>query len=809
MTPKTITPSIQAVQTTCFHCGEPCSCTITVDSKAFCCEGCCFVYQLLQENGMCNYYDLSNQPGITAKGRYRTNQFAYLDHEEVQRQLIRFTDGKQSHVVLHLPTMHCASCVWLLENLNRIDKGVLQATTHFQRKEITVVFDPRVTSLRKLTELLAFVGYEPYISLGDAGGKKQKRANRSQLFKIGVAGFSFSNIMMLSFPEYFSGGHIQEQTLRFVFSWVNLLLALPVFFYSASEFFISAWKSLRQKWLHIDAPIALAILVTFGRSVYEITTQTGAGYLDSMSGIVFFMLVGRWFQHKTYDSFSFERDYKAYFPLGVTRLNNGVEENIPATQLQKGDVILVRNEEMVPADSTLRSIQTAVDYSFVSGENTPVEKKEGELIYAGGKVQGAAVELEVVTPVSQSYITRLWNNEIFNSKKNTDKSFVHPWSRYFTIVLFVIAGITTLYWAVVNPAQIIPAVSASLIIACPCFLLLTASFTYGNMVRQLGRNRLYLKNASVIEALGKINTVVFDKTGTITHNHSAVVTYEGAPLTLPEQQLICTATRQSAHPLSQLIYQQLRHTVGTFMPIEQYREFSGSGIEAYAGGMQLRMGSTQFLHLTDPALLRYDTGTNVHVQVNQQWKGCFSFSNKYRAGIGEMGRVLQQQGYHLHVLSGDNDAEQGNLQQMFGSSARLRFRQSPQEKLDYIQQLQQQGKKVLMLGDGLNDAGALRQSNVGVAVSDDTNQFTPACDAILQGNEVGKLHRLLQYARSGKRNISIIFAISVCYNIIGLFFATQAMLSPMIAAILMPSSTISIVLLSTLFSSVSARKRGL
>lgn len=767
------------------------------------------MYQLLQEKGMCNYYDLSKQPGITAKGRYRSNQFAYLDNEEVQRQLIRFTDGRQSHVVLHLPTMHCASCVWLLEHLNRIDQGVLHSTTNFQRKEITIVFDPRVTSLRKITELLAFIGYEPYISLGDVGGKKQKRANRTQLFKIGVAGFSFSNIMMLSFPEYFSGGAIEEETLRRVFSWVNLLLALPVFFYSASEFFIAAWKSLRQKWLHIDAPIALAILVTFGRSVYEITTQTGAGYLDSMSGIVFFMLVGRWFQNKTYDSFSFERDYKSYFPLGVTRLHNGAEENIPVTQLQKGDVILVRNQEMVPADSTLLSEQTAVDYSFVSGENTPIEKKKDELIYAGGRVLGPAVELQVVTPVSQSYITRLWNNEIFNSKKNTDRSFVHPWSRHFTVVLLIIAGLTTLYWAYVNPANIIPAVSATLIVACPCFLLLAASFTYGNMVRLFGRNRMYLKNASVIEALGKINTVVFDKTGTITHNQSAVVTYEGTPLSQEELQLICSATRQSAHPLSQLIYRQLRQEGDRLMPIEQYREYSGNGIEARGGGMHLRMGSSRFINLTDPSLLSYDTGTHVHIQVNNEIKGKFRFNNQYRIGVDEVGKQLQQLGYEIHVLSGDNDAERNNLQQLFGERAVLNFRQSPQDKLAYIEKLQQQGRRVLMLGDGLNDAGALRQSNVGVAVSDDTNQFTPACDAILHGAEVGKLHRLLQYARSGKRNISIIFAISILYNIIGLFFATQALLSPMIAAILMPSSTISIVLLSTLFSTVSARRQGL
>lgn len=780
-----------------------------VEEKAFCCEGCKFVYQLLNENGMCNYYDLSKQPGLTAKGKFRQNQFAYLDHEEVQRQLIRFTDGKQSRVIFYLPSMHCASCVWLLENLNRIEPGILYSQTNFQRKEISLVYEPAKVSLRKIVELLAFVGYEPYISLGDAGGRKQKKVNRTQIYKIGVAGFAFSNIMMMSFPEYFSGGDIDEITLKKVFSWVILGLSLPVFFYSASEFFVSAWKGLRQKWLNIDAPIALAILVTFGRSVYEIVRQTGAGYLDSMSGIVFFMLVGRWFQNKTYDSFSFDRDYKAYFPLGVTKLSDLGEENIPVTQLQKGDRILVRNEEMVPADSVVLHGTAAVDYSFVSGENTPLEKKQGEFIYAGGKITGQAVELEVVTPVSQSYITQLWNNDVFNSKKNQDKSFVHPWSRYFTVVLFVIAALAALYWAFFNPANILPAVTATLIVACPCFLLLAASFTYGNMLRQFGKNKFYLKNAGVIEALGKINTIVLDKTGTITHNQSAVVQYEGEPLSEAELLLVRTVTRQSSHPLSKLIYNALNSTSETLLPLSHFQEISGKGLVAEANGIEVKLGSSVFVGEEHPQLVSFDTGTHVHLVVNGERKGRYSFSNHYREGIGEAGKSLQQSSLSVHILSGDNDHEQKNLRQLLGNDVVMNFRQSPQDKLDYIHNLQESGSNVLMLGDGLNDAGALKQSNVGVAVSDNANQFSPASDAILQGDEVGRLHQFLHYAKSGKVNITIIFAISVLYNIVGLYFATQALLSPMIAAILMPASTISIVTMATLFSTISARKRGL
>jgi Cu+-exporting ATPase len=804
-----LTAPVVAEQCSCYHCGENCDDSIQFQSKPFCCEGCKFVYQLLDKNGLCNYYDLSKQPGLQAKGKFKQHQFAYLDHEEVQRQLIRFTDGKQSRVLLHLPQMHCASCVWLLENLHRIEPGILHSQTNFQQKEITIQYLPEKVSLRKIVELLAFVGYEPYISLGDVGGKKQKRINRTQIFKIGVAGFCFSNIMMLSFPEYFSGGNIDEAVLKQVFIYLNLVLSLPVLLFSASDFFTSAWAGLRQKWLNIDAPIALAILVAFGRSVYEILSHTGAGYLDSMSGIVFFMLAGRWFQNKTYDSYSFDRDYKSYFPLGVTVLKEGQEENIAVTQLNKQDIILVRNEEMVPADSLLRDETALVDYSFVSGENTPIRKNKGELIYAGGKINGTAVEMEVVTPVSQSYITQLWNNDVFTNRKNKEQSFIHPWSRYFTLALFGIALASGVYWWWNDTSKIGPAVTSVLIVACPCSLLLTATFTYGNMLRRFGRNKMYLKNAGVIEALGKINTVVFDKTGTITQHHQSVVTYNGDTLSQEEQQLLLTVTRQSSHPLSRLIYETMRNTPSSPVTLADFKEYPGKGLKARSQSMELVIGSTAFVNDPQGQQPHNSNETQVHVRFSTGTRGVFLFSNQYREGMKETVQGLRKNNLDLFVLSGDNDAERLRLQDLFGSHTGIHFRKTPQEKLEFIETLQQEKRQVLMMGDGLNDAGALQQGQVGVAVTDNTNQFSPASDAILDGAAVHKLDRFILYARSSKAIISGIFVLSILYNIVGMYYATQALLSPLIAAILMPVSSISIVLCAALFSTLSARRLGL
>lgn len=765
------------------------------------------MYGLLKENGLCNYYDLGKTPGIKVRGKFSSEKFAFLETAEAQQKLIHFSDEKQSQVSFYLPQMHCASCIWLLENLHSIQSGILFSKSNFGRKEICIAFNHTETSLRKVVELLAFVGYEPYISLNEGEKKREKKVSRKQFYKIGVAGFCFSNIMMLSFPEYFSSGEIAEGTLRHLFTYLNLALALPVFFYSASDFFISAWKGLQQKWLNIDAPIALSVLITFSRSVYEVLSGTGAGYFDSMSGIVLFMLAGRWFQNKTYDSFSFDRDYKSYFPLGITKLENG--EEVPATigSLQKDDRIIVRHGEMVPADSVLLSGEASIDYSFVSGENTPVARKKGELIYAGAKQLGGSIELQVIKTVNQSYITQLWNNnDFFADGKNGERSFVHPWSRYFTAVLFTVAATAGVYWSIVNSANVLPAVSAALIVACPCSLLLSATFTFGNMLRHFGKNGFYLKNATVIETLAKVNQIVFDKTGTLTYTSQANVNVKGS-LTVLEKNAVYSLAKESAHPLSRLIKTALLKEGAKASAVALFKETPGNGAEGLVNGYRVKFGSRLFV--AGEATVE-SHAAEVWVWIDDAVKGCFQIQNEYRSGVKELVQSLEAKDYGLHLLSGDNDAERRTLQGFFGVQTPMLFNQSPQDKLEYIKALRQNGtNKVLMLGDGLNDAGALKQSDAGIAVSQNTSQFTPASDAILDSSKVGRLDAFLSYAKSGRRIVLASWVISILYNFVGLSFAVQAKLSPMVAAILMPVSSITIVAFVTLATSISAKRKGL
>ncbi|MBS1758303.1 MAG: heavy metal translocating P-type ATPase metal-binding domain-containing protein [Bacteroidetes bacterium] len=795
------------IAATCYHCGDNCEdLTIQEEAHYFCCQGCKQVYLLLNENNLCSYYDLDATPGLKAKGKFVSEKFGYLDDEATFHKLVQFNSPEQVNITFSIPQMHCSSCVYLLENLHRINVGVKQSQVNFQKKQIFIIYNPKETTLRKVVELLAFTGYEPVISLKDVSAKKSGSYNRQQIFKIGVAGFCFSNIMMLSFPEYFSGGQIDEIILRKTFAWIIVGLSLPTLFYSASGIFISAWKGLQQRFLNIDLPIALAIVVTFIRSYYEIISGTGSGYLDSGTGIIFFMLVGRWFQNKTYDSFSFDRDYRSYFPLGVTVIDAGVEKNIPITQLQKNYRIIIRNDEMIPADAVLVKGAANIDYSFVSGENTPVQKNKGEIIYAGGKQSGSNIELTVLKDVSQSYITQLWNNDIFRDKKKEDNSFIHPWSRYFTIVLFAIAGCTLIYWWLVNPLKILPAVTAVLIVACPCSLLLSATFTYGNMLRIFGRNKFFLKNAGIINALSKINAVVFDKTGTLTQSHNAIIEYEGKPISIQQQGMVQFAAQQSTHPLSKLVATSLCMDTKSNWQLTSFEEYPNLGLQATINNNSIKIGSSSFIK-NDESIA--DTGTSIHLMINENYFGKFKVQQQYRDGITPLVKGLQEENVTPYILSGDNNSEKENLVKIFGSQTALYFHQSPQQKLDFIKSLQQNNQNVLMVGDGLNDAGALMQSNVGIAVSDNSARFSPASDAIIDGGQVTLLDKFISFARSGKKIVAASFILSIIYNAVGLYFAVQGKLSPLVAAILMPASSISIIVLVYLLTTVVAHKKGL
>lgn len=781
----------------CFHCGLtiPKNEEINFDEKKFCCTGCKTVYEIFSLNDLTCYYDFEKSPGATPQDIQ--GKYDFLENEAILNKVLEFQEGNTSIVSLNIPHIHCSSCIWILENLNRLQKGINVSQVNFPEKKVRITFNSEIVSLKDIAYLLSSIGYEPYISLENYETGKNK-VDRSLTYKVGVAFFCFGNIMLLSFPEYFEIKEFWLDSYKPFFRILIFLLALPSFLYSASGYYVSAYHSIKTRMLNIDIPIALGIIVMFIRSTYDMLMDHGPGFFDSLASLVFFMLLGKMFQTKTYSFLSFERDFKSYFPIAVTRINqNQTEESIPIYDVLKGNRLLIRNQELIPVDGILISEKAEIDYSFVTGEAVPITKKSGDKIFAGGKQIGKVIEMEVIHSVSQSYLTQLWSNEIFQKKvEQKHKTITDAISRYFTPILLFIAFAGFGYWIFIDATIAFNVFTAVLIVACPCALALTAPFTFGNILRIMGKQKMYLKNALVIEQLAKVDTIVFDKTGTITTNKKSNILYEGTALSDENFVLIKNVLRGSNHPLSRMLYE--------FLPeygrikIDDFEEITGKGILAFAEGREIKIGSSLFVEspILDSSEIEK---TALHIKIDNQYYGKFVFQNQYRDGLEKLFTSLSKE-YDIKVLSGDNDGERANLETILPKGTELVFNQKPEQKLEFIKKLQETGKNVMMVGDGLNDAGALAQSNVGVSVSENVNVFSPACDAILDAGEFSRLNYFLKLSHKSILIIKMSFGLSLLYNVVGLTFAVTGNLLPLVAAIIMPLSTITIVSFVTFMS---------
>lgn len=788
----------------CAHCGELCatSGSLRSDGLLFCCQGCEMVYDIISQHDLCQYYELSPDAGVNLKGRKQVI-YNFLEDPEVAGKLIQGGNASKAYIDFHIPQIHCASCVWLLENLYQFHSGIISSRVHFAKKQLAVQFDPQLISLRNLAEILDSIGYAPTINLGTVEGVPPP-VSKKFIYQIGIAGFVFGNIMLFSFPEYL--GLFDEDGISFtqLFGYLNLILILPALLYSASDYFIAAWQAIRYRKLNIDVPLTLGMVALFLRSSFEILTQSGAGYLDSLAGLIFFLLIGKWFQQKTYYQISFDRNYKSYFPVSATRiLEDDQRESIHLEKIERGDILLIRNGELIPADGQLIAGEAKIDYSFVSGESDLQRVPLRALVYAGGRQMGSSIRVRIEKRVSQSYLTSLWNDEAFKKDgKEPLQKMADQMGTFFTYAVLGIASITLGYWLTVDISIAIQAFIAVLIVACPCAVALGIPFIFGNALRILGKNEFYLKSIAVLEQFKHIDAVVLDKTGTLTEKKFTSGHFEEEAFNEKERHLVAQAVIHSHHLRSQQIAEILGDVRGASLIWDRWEEQVGQGIVASIPGWEVKIGQWAWVSGQE------EEKEGTYVSINGNIKGVFTFSSTYRPGIEKVFAYLKKWGA-VFLISGDQSKDKEYLSGLFGRLDRLKFRQPPKQKLKFIQSLQKEGYQVMMIGDGLNDSGALMQSNIGIVIAESDNNFTPASDGILKSEQFDKIPQFLGFARSNRKVVYAAYTLALIYNAIGLSIAVQGLLSPIIAAILMPISSVSVVVLGIAGSNFLAYRYGL
>ncbi len=805
-TDRTVSPETKL---SCYHCGLDCpDGSNDLGDKHFCCSGCRAVYLFLTENGLDNYYSKDPAPGVRPRPESVDSRFAYLDNPEVVSRLSDYSSDRRCRIRLNIPQIHCASCIWLLENLGRINPAVLSSRVDFPRRELNVLFDNSALSLRGLVELLSRIGYEPLISNENLDETTAPDHNRELYIKTGIAGFCFANIMLLSFPEYLAGSADSSTELESVFRILSLILALPVLLYAATGYFRSAWYGLLQHRLNIDVPIALGMIILFGRSSYEIISGIGAGYLDSFAGFTFFLLLGRLFQQKTYGRMSFERDYRSFFPVAVMRKAGDHLQPVTLDKLEIGDRVVIRHRELIPADGVVAEGRAIVDYSFVTGESEPVEIGAGETVLAGGRQIGSAMELILTRKVSNSYLVSLWSNgSIHEQDTKSVSSLVDRVAVWFTAAVILIALGAGLVWMKTDIGMAVNVTTAVLIVACPCALALAGPFGFGTALRLMARNMFFVRDTAVVEKMSTINSILFDKTGTLTSSVSDRIEFVGAELTEREKQMVASLAYNTVHPLGKALITVSEDS--TVLPVENFVEHPGRGMAGVVDGRYLRMGNAAFIG-ADRSLSQDSNSENseVWLSVDDAIRGRFIFPETFRPGIDSMVADLAVD-YELMITSGDTPRERQKLRAILGDHVTMEFEQSPHDKLSKVKRLVGSGRRVLMVGDGLNDAGALVAADVGVAVTENSAAVTPACDGILDAAKLTSIPRYLKLAKSTVSVVWSAYGLSFAYNIVGLYYAVTGQLSPILSAVLMPLSSMTVVLFTVAATRYRAGRMGL
>lgn len=797
--------------------------------QQFCCAGCRTVYETLQGAGLQRFYALAEKSDDSPARPASTSGrgFTEFDHEDFRASYVEEVEGT-ARVTLYLEGVHCAACVWLVEKLPSVVPGVLEARLDIGRAVVTVVWQSTAVPLSVIARTLDRLGYPPHPLKSGEEQQQRKQEARAALTRIAVAGAIAGNVMGIAFALY--GAYLQgmDEELRNFFRWSALLLTLLSLLWPGRTFFRGAWASIRTRTPHMDLPIALGIGAGFLGGAWHTITGTGEVYFESVAILVFLLLVGRHFQSK--------QQRKAYEAMellhaltpGTARRDTGTNfEEVPISSLQKGDRVEVRGAETAPADGTVMEGSSSFDMAVLSGETRPVTVQPGERVFAGTLNLGARVVLEVDSTGADSRVGRLL--QLVEQHAKRPAAIVRVADRLsgvFTVVVLLLAGVTALWWGIKEPDVALENAIALLIVACPCALGLATPLAVVAAVGRAARTGILIKGGDALERLAAPGILILDKTGTLTQGAVSVVQWHGEDSL---QAQVAALETHASHPFAAALVEfgarnnpfaegyQVDKTgaakaSAAQIDVEQVEATPGKGVCGTIQGQRLCVGAPQWIveqgaqlpkawleqvierALSPVAVVQFDTQGVVTAMA--------------MAGIGDAlqpdaPRVieeLQQAGWDLRVMSGDHPQVVAAVAERLGLDAQhCQGGLAPEQKLAAVEQLRSsqaqtsQPLPVLMVGDGWNDAAALAAADVGIAVHGSAEASLAAADVFLSTPGLGGVAGLLDGAKRTVRVIRRNLAVSLAYNAVGVVLAMTGVLNPLIAAVLMPVSSLTVV----------------
>ncbi|XDA97119.1 heavy metal translocating P-type ATPase [Sulfitobacter sp. LCG007] len=678
---------------------------------------------------------------------------------------------------LSVPDAHCAACMAAIERSLRALPGVRDARVNLSLRRVTLAAPGLVTE--DAVAALARAGYAAYPLDAETLGRRIDGGARDLLTRLAVAGFAMMNVMLLSVAVW-SGA---EGATRDLFHLISAAIALPVVIYSGQPFFRSAWRALRAHGLNMDVPISLAILLAAGMSLYETLNGGRHAYFDAALSLTFFLLIGRYLDLRSRsEARSAALELSALETREVARLRDGMVEQVALSDLEVGDLLLISTGRRVPVDGTLAGGRGLCDRSFLTGESTPVEIKSGDRVQAGEMNLGAPFELRATAVGADTTLRRVAALvETAENARNRYTALADRAARIYAPLVHLLALAAFLAWAAVDGdlRHALNVAIAVLIITCPCALGLAVPAVATAAIGRLYRRGVLVKSGTALERLAEIDTVVFDKTGTLTLPGAA---FDPQGLAGRQLSVLRALAQASDHPVSRAIANALADVAPA--PVTDLREVAGCGIEGRLEGESVRFGRGGWLGAEDGRqFLKIGAAPPVALPLTET----------HRAGALDTVTALREAGLDIRIVSGDSAERVARIARALAIPD-ARHGVSAEEKHALLADLAAQGRRVLMVGDGLNDTAALAAAHVSVAPSSALDASRNAADIVLLRDGLEAMALLYRIARASVRLSRQNFAVAAAYNCIAVPVALAGLATPLIAALAMSTSSVTVLL---------------